>query len=238
MQHRKAAFHETGHSNIDKYNAVANANLKRMIFACDEIAEALDKTRFSKERKELVSQIESHLLTIARQRRAFGLHLILATQRPSATILNGQIRSNIDCRICGRADNILSQMSRRADTKRRTRAIITNTGVIFQSCLFNDSEVFSDSHEQSGGFSLVKKKGTIPKHELEALAEVIYPALKEYLESVEGKAAFQKWQKEQKKLQNVNCNKKISRRGIAEKVIPRFCISYKVSISLGKHNNS
>ena len=42
-----------------------------------------------------------------------------------------------------------------------------------------------------------KKKCAIPKYELEALAEVIYPSLKEYLESPEGKAAFEKWKVEQ-----------------------------------------
>lgn len=157
LQRRKAAFREADCANIDEYNAATKANLKRMIFACDEIAEVLDKTGFSKERKELISQIESHLSTIARQGRAFGLHLILATQRPSADILSGQIRSNIDCRICGRADNILSQIildSTEAATqipKDAQGRFITNTGVIFQSYLFNDSEVFSGGQEQSGG---------------------------------------------------------------------------------------
>lgn len=41
-----------------------------------------------------------------------------------------------------------------------------------------------------------KKKCAIPKHELESFAEVIYPSLKEYLESPEGKAAFERWKKE------------------------------------------
>lgn len=157
LQRRKTVFRETGHTNIDEYNAATNTNLKRMIFACDEIAEVLDKTGLSKERKELISQIESHLSTIARQGRAFGLHLILATQRPSADILSGQIRSNLDCRICGRADNILSQIildSTEAATqipKDAQGRFITNTGVIFQSYLFDDGEVFSGGHKQSGG---------------------------------------------------------------------------------------
>lgn len=76
LQRRKVAFRETGHANIDDYNAATNANLKRVIFACDEIAEVLDKTGLSKERKEPFSQIENHLSTIARPGRAFELHLI------------------------------------------------------------------------------------------------------------------------------------------------------------------
>ena len=44
---------------------------------------------------------------------------------------------------------------------------------------------------------MAKKKCAIPKHELESLAEVIYPSLKEYLESPEGKTAFEKWRAQQ-----------------------------------------
>ena len=36
--------------------------------------------------------------------------MILATQRPDATIIPGQIKNNLDFRVCGRADNILSQI--------------------------------------------------------------------------------------------------------------------------------
>ena len=80
------------------------------IFACDELAEMLDKTGLTKDQKEIVNKIEGLLSTIARQGRAFGIHLILATQRPDSTILNGQIKNNINCRICGRADNVLSMI--------------------------------------------------------------------------------------------------------------------------------
>lgn len=46
----------------------------------------------------------------------------------------------------------------------------------------------------------VKKQGTaIPKHELEALAATLYPAIVEYYESEQGQAEFKAWQEEQKK---------------------------------------
>ena len=47
---------------------------------------------------------------LARQGRAFGLHLFLATQRPDANLIPRQIRSNIDCKVCGRADSVLSSI--------------------------------------------------------------------------------------------------------------------------------
>lgn len=60
------------------------------------------KTGADKARKELLAQIEARLALIARQGRAFGIHLILATQRPDANILPGQIKNNMNIRdICG-----------------------------------------------------------------------------------------------------------------------------------------
>ena len=110
LERRKQLMKASGLPNIDHHNAATGDNLKRYIFACDELAEMLDKTGLTKEQKETVVKIEGLLGTIARQGRAFGIHLILATQRPDSAILNGQIKNNINCRICGRADNVLSMI--------------------------------------------------------------------------------------------------------------------------------
>ena len=110
LERRKQLLKAAGLPNIDHYNAVTGEKLQRYIFACDELAEMLDKTGLTKEQKEIVVKIEGLLGTIARQGRAFGIHLILATQRPDSAILNGQIKNNINCRICGRADNVLSMI--------------------------------------------------------------------------------------------------------------------------------
>ena len=107
----------------------------------------LDKTGLNKEQKELLSQIESKLSTIARQGRAFGIHLILATQRPDANILPGQIKNNIDCRVCGRADNVLSQIILDcADAADRVPKdipgrFLTSDGTLFQAYWFDDSKL-------------------------------------------------------------------------------------------------
>lgn len=94
-----------------------------------------------------MAQIESRLATIARLGRAFGIHLILATQRPDANILCGQIKNNIAYRICGRADNVLSGIildsTAAADeipSDARGR-FIDNNGVIFQSYWFDESNI-------------------------------------------------------------------------------------------------
>ena len=121
-----------------------NEDLPRQHFPCDEVAEVLDKTGLSKEQKEQVAQVESRLATIARQGRAFGIHLILATHRPDANILAGQIKYNIDCRICGRADNVLSQIildsTDAADRIPKTSRgrFLLDDGTVFQAFLFDD----------------------------------------------------------------------------------------------------
>ncbi len=96
--------------DIDEFNQSATKTLPHIVLACDEVAEILDKNGLSKEQKERIAKVESALSFLARQGRAFGIHLILATQRPDATILTGQIKSNIGNRICGRGDSILSQI--------------------------------------------------------------------------------------------------------------------------------
>ena len=147
LEERKALFREAGCPNIDAYNETQRAHLPRMIFACDEVAELLDKTGLDKAQKELVSKIENLLATIARQGRAFGIHLILATQRPDATIIPGQIRNNIDFRVCGRADSVLSQIildnTTAADLipKDARGRFILHDGTVFQGYWFDEDGI-------------------------------------------------------------------------------------------------
>ena len=116
----------------------------------------LDKTGRSKEDKELLGQIENRLATIARQGRAFGVHLILATQRPDATVIPGQIRNNMDFRVCGRADSVLSQIildnTSAADQipKDTSGRFILHDGTIFQAYWYNEEDTILDN----GGHSI------------------------------------------------------------------------------------
>lgn len=145
LQNRKQILRTAGVANIDEYNRNAEKKLYRIVFACDEIAEVLDKTGLTKQQKDEILKNESELSLIARQGRAFGIHLVLATQRPDAGILNGQIRNNIDTRICGRADNVLSQIildnTDASDkiAKSSQGRFLTNSGKIFQAYWFDEN---------------------------------------------------------------------------------------------------
>ena len=147
LEYRKNAFKALGCPNIDAYNETTEQPLPRLIFACDEVAEMLGKTGADNERKKLLAQIENKLSTIARQGRAFGIHLILATQRPDATIIPSQIRNNMDFRVCGRADSVLSQIildntsaAEQIPEDARGR-FITGDGTVFQGYLFDEGQL-------------------------------------------------------------------------------------------------
>ena len=150
LERRKTLLRDTGCANINDYNKRSAVPLQRHIFACDEVAEMLDKTGLTKEQKERIGLIENRLSIIARQGRAFGIHLILATQRPDANILSGQIRNNIDCRVCGRADTILSQIILDNTTaaeqipKQKAGRFILHDGTVFQGFWVNETNIFKE----------------------------------------------------------------------------------------------
>ena len=145
LERRKDLLFAAGTPNIAEYNEATGAGLQRYILACDEVAEVLDKAGLNKEEKEIFAQIERHLTLIARQGRAFGIHLMLSTQRPSADLIPGQIRTNLTLRICGRADDILSRII--LDSPAAAEQIpsdskglfVTNMGQTFKGFLFDDS---------------------------------------------------------------------------------------------------
>lgn len=152
LEERRQLLRESKHPNIYEYNRVSDEKIDRIIVACDEVAEVLDKTGLDKEEKALINQIEGKLSKIARLGRAFGIHLILATQRPDADVLKGQIKNNIGYRICGRADKVLSQIildnSDGADMipQDAKGVFLTNTKVLFKAfyvpddCLERESD--------------------------------------------------------------------------------------------------
>ena len=148
LETRKEMFRKTRCNNIVQYNNMFGCDLQRIIFGCDEIAELLDKTGLSKNDKEIIAQVESKFSLVARQGRAFGIHLVFATQRPDSEVLKGQIKNNFDFRICGRADKVLSQIV--LDTTEAAEKIckdeqgvfLTNTGILFKAYYLNEDYMF------------------------------------------------------------------------------------------------
>lgn len=144
---RREKFLESGASNIEEYSE----NMKHIIFACDELAEMLDVTGLSKDEKEMKKKIERHISTIARLGRAFGIHLILATQRPDADVLNGQIKNNLTYRICGRSDDVLSKIildntdAANRVPKDAQGVFLNHEGILFKGYCFEEENMKGDS---------------------------------------------------------------------------------------------
>jgi len=145
LEERITLFKAKGARDIDEYNRITGANLQRYILACDEIAEVLDKTGLNKDEKEQYGKIVRDLSKIACKGRALGIHMFLSTQRPSAELIPGAIRTNLTLRICGRADDILSRIILENSTAADQVPLdaqgrfVTNTKQVFQGYLFDDS---------------------------------------------------------------------------------------------------
>ena len=144
LHRRKRLLVDSDCANIDEYNRRYHQQMPRIIFGCDEVAELLDKTGLGKNDREQVQRFEAALATLVRLGRAMGIHCILATQRPDAQVISGQIKNNIDFRVCGRADDVLSQIildktdANDLISKTAQGRFLTNTDVLFQAYYFDD----------------------------------------------------------------------------------------------------
>ncbi len=94
MEVRYGQFAELGVRDITGYNARAQAEGKEpkpyIVIIIDELADLM--LRAPKE-------IEDRITRLAQMSRAVGIHLILATQRPSVDVITGLIKANFPCRI-------------------------------------------------------------------------------------------------------------------------------------------
>ena len=50
---------------------------------------------------------ENYVVRLAQKARACGIHLVLATQRPTADVITGLIKSNIPTRVCMKVNSSL-----------------------------------------------------------------------------------------------------------------------------------
>lgn len=91
MEKRYKLFAEVGVRNIEGYNDLSGFQaLPYIVIVIDELADVM---LFAP------SKVEDAITRLAQMARATGMHLILATQRPSVDVLTGLIKANIPTRI-------------------------------------------------------------------------------------------------------------------------------------------
>ena len=92
MERRYRTLAEKGNKNIDSYNkAVPEAErLPYIVVIIDELADLM---------MTVAREIEDSVMRLAQMARAAGIHLIVATQRPSVDVITGLIKANLPARI-------------------------------------------------------------------------------------------------------------------------------------------
>ncbi|MBQ9663198.1 MAG: DNA translocase FtsK [Oscillospiraceae bacterium] len=94
MLKRYRAFSEIGVRDLDAYNRIMlqqqQETLPRVVIVIDELADLM-----------LVASkdVEESICRVAQMGRAAGMHLVIATQRPSADVITGLMKANIPSRI-------------------------------------------------------------------------------------------------------------------------------------------
>ena len=114
MERRGKLFME--HSDvvvdIDGYNKyIANGKdvpkLPRIVIIIDEYADLVSDSRGDSSYKEVSSKVAA----IAQKSRSAGIHLVLATQRPTTNIVTGTIKTNLPSRIALKLTNTTDSMT-------------------------------------------------------------------------------------------------------------------------------
>lgn len=91
MDRRYKLFAEVGARNIDAYNELSGFQaLPYIVIFIDELADIMLFAQV---------EVEDAITRIAQMARATGIHLVLATQRPSVDIITGLIKANVPTRI-------------------------------------------------------------------------------------------------------------------------------------------
>ncbi len=91
MDRRYDVLNKSGKKNIQSYNSdKPEEKMPYILFIIDELADFMMTSG---------KEMEAAIIRLAQMSRAVGIHLILATQRPSVDVITGLIKANIPARI-------------------------------------------------------------------------------------------------------------------------------------------
>jgi DNA segregation ATPase FtsK/SpoIIIE, S-DNA-T family len=75
----------------DEERSAIPRHLPFIVIVADEIADLMMTS---------AKEVEQHIIRLAQKSRAVGIHLVLATQKPTVDVITGLIKSNLPARIC------------------------------------------------------------------------------------------------------------------------------------------
>jgi S-DNA-T family DNA segregation ATPase FtsK/SpoIIIE len=89
MDRRYEVFSKVGVRDIQGYNELDDKKMNYIVCVIDELAELM----------MVNNTVEDNIVRLGQKARAAGVHLIIATQRPSVDVVTGLIKANMPCRI-------------------------------------------------------------------------------------------------------------------------------------------
>ena len=90
METRYKILSEKGKKDLESYNKSTSDRLPYIVVIIDELADLMATAP---------REVEASIVRMAQMARAVGIHLIVATQRPSVDVITGLIKANITARI-------------------------------------------------------------------------------------------------------------------------------------------
>ena len=90
MERRYSMMNEEGTRNLEGYNKKASEKLPYIVVFIDEMADLMMTAG---------KEVEHYVQRLAQMARACGIHLVMATQRPSVDIITGSIKANFPSRV-------------------------------------------------------------------------------------------------------------------------------------------
>ena len=91
MERRFEMLSQDGSRDLASYNEKhPSMKIPRIVFVIDELADLMAAA---------ASEVEAGIIRLAQMARAVGIHLIVATQRPSVDVITGLMKANIPARV-------------------------------------------------------------------------------------------------------------------------------------------
>ena len=90
MERRYEVLQRHGVRSVEGYNDRAETQMPYVIIVIDELADLM---------MQAGAKVEDAIIRLAQKARAVGIHLVVATQRPSVDVITGMIKANVPSRI-------------------------------------------------------------------------------------------------------------------------------------------